>query len=187
MNGAAVDSLLENKHGSALRVLGVFLDDHRRTGPCEELIHRESIIKESIVAVLGYPDVPDSDQGGKLLPEAGHHALSAFSVLPHNAQHHGVAGVAIDFKTDCPPPLPCRRWFGCFLFIQYALRINRQKLRALELLSGRCWQIIERSTHDCHVRVLACQAKYRLQVRSLFRLTNYGSRGGRRHLFDLGH
>jgi len=76
MNGAAIDCPLENKHGSALRILGTFLDDDRRVGAREEFIDRESIVSESVVAVLGYPNVPGGDQGGELLPEAGYHALS---------------------------------------------------------------------------------------------------------------
>jgi hypothetical protein len=70
MNRAAVDSPLENEDGSALRILGIFLDNDRRTGAREELIHRESIVSESVVAVLGYSHVSGGDQGGELLPEA---------------------------------------------------------------------------------------------------------------------
>ena len=86
MNRATVDSPLENEHGSALRKLGIFLDDDRRANAREEFIHRESVVSERVVAVLGYPYVSGGDQGGKLLPEAGHHALSGILVLPHNDQ-----------------------------------------------------------------------------------------------------
>ncbi|MFM9063660.1 MAG: hypothetical protein ACKOOI_11610, partial [Pirellula sp.] len=34
---------------------------------------------------------------------------------PSNDPHHGAAGVDVDFKTDCPPPLPCMRWFVAVL------------------------------------------------------------------------
>jgi hypothetical protein len=76
MNRTAVDSPLENKHGSALRILGIFLDDNRRPNAREEFIHRESIVSESVVAVFGYPNISGGDQGGELLPEARHRALS---------------------------------------------------------------------------------------------------------------
>jgi hypothetical protein len=76
MNRAAVDSPLENKHGSTLRIFGIFLDHDRRAGASEELIHRESIVSESVVAVLRYPNVSSGDEGGELLPKAGHRALS---------------------------------------------------------------------------------------------------------------
>ena len=85
MNRTAVDSPLENEHGSALWILGIFLDDDRRANASEEFIHRESVVSERVVDVLGYPNVPGGDQGGELLPEAGHHALSGILVLPHNA------------------------------------------------------------------------------------------------------
>jgi hypothetical protein len=85
MNRATVDGPLENQHGSALRIFGIFLDDDRSADASEELIYRESVVGESIVAVLGYPNVPGCDQGGELLPEARHNALSGISVLPHNA------------------------------------------------------------------------------------------------------
>jgi len=52
MYRAAVDSPLENKHGRALRVFGIFLDDDRRANAREEFIYRESIVSESVVAVL---------------------------------------------------------------------------------------------------------------------------------------
>ena len=61
MNRAAVDSPLENKHRGALRILGVFLDDDRRTSPQEELVNREPIVGQSVVSVLGYPNVSGGD------------------------------------------------------------------------------------------------------------------------------
>jgi len=76
MNRAAVDSPLENKHRSALRIIGVFLDDDRRTSPQEELVHREPIVGQSVLSVLGYPNITGCDRSGELLPETGHHALS---------------------------------------------------------------------------------------------------------------
>ncbi|MFM8496495.1 MAG: hypothetical protein ACKOEM_13370, partial [Planctomycetia bacterium] len=60
-------------------------DDDRSAGANEEFIHRESIVSESIVAVLRYSNVSGGDQGGELLPETGHLAISGFSVLTHNA------------------------------------------------------------------------------------------------------
>jgi len=91
MDRAAIDGPLEDKYGSALRILGIFLDDDRRANAREEFIHRESIVSESVVAVLGYPNVPGCDQGGELLPEARHHALSGISVFPHNARDQWLA------------------------------------------------------------------------------------------------
>ena len=76
MNRAAVNSPLENKHRSALRIIGVFLDDDRRTSPQEELVDREPIVSQSVVSVLRYPNITGCDQSGKLLPETGYHALS---------------------------------------------------------------------------------------------------------------
>jgi hypothetical protein len=61
MSRTAVCSPLENEHGSALRILGIFLDDDRRPNAREELIDRESIVSESVVAVLGYTNVPGGD------------------------------------------------------------------------------------------------------------------------------
>jgi hypothetical protein len=97
MNRAAVDGSLENKYCSALRVLRIFLDHDCRAGAREEVIHRESIVSESIIAVLGYPNVPGGDQGSELSPEAGHHALSRFSVLPHNGGDQRLA--TLDFPS----------------------------------------------------------------------------------------
>jgi hypothetical protein len=76
MNRAAVNSLLENKHRGALRIIGVFLDDDRRTSPQEELVDREPVVGQSVVSVLGYPNITGCDQSCDLLPETGHHALS---------------------------------------------------------------------------------------------------------------
>jgi hypothetical protein len=95
MNRAAVDSPLENKHSSALRILGIFLDHDRRPGAREELIHREAIISESVVAVLGYSNVSGGDQAGELLPQAGHLAISGFSVLTHNGSNQRLATLDI--------------------------------------------------------------------------------------------
>jgi hypothetical protein len=61
MNRAAADCPLENKHGSALRILGIFLDDDCRANAREEFIDRESIVSESVVPVLGYPNVSGGD------------------------------------------------------------------------------------------------------------------------------
>jgi hypothetical protein len=61
MNRAAADCPLKNKHGSALRILGIFLDDDCRTNAREEFIDGESIVSESVIAVLGYPNVPGGD------------------------------------------------------------------------------------------------------------------------------
>jgi hypothetical protein len=76
MNRAAVDRPLENKHGGALRIIGVFLDEDRRTSPQEELVDREPIVGQSVVSMLGYPNIAGCDQSAELLPEAGHHAVS---------------------------------------------------------------------------------------------------------------
>lgn len=76
MNRAAVDIPLENKHRSALRIIGVFLDNDRRTSPQEKLVDRETIVGQSVLSVLGYPNIAGCDQGGDLPPETGHHALS---------------------------------------------------------------------------------------------------------------
>jgi hypothetical protein len=57
MNRAAVDRPLENKHRGALRIIGVFLDDDRRTSAQEELVDREPIVGQSVVSVLGYPNI----------------------------------------------------------------------------------------------------------------------------------
>ena len=51
MNRTAVDSPLENEHGSALWILGIFLDDDRRANAREEFIHRESVVSERVVDV----------------------------------------------------------------------------------------------------------------------------------------
>ena len=76
MNRTAVNSPLENKHRSALRIIGVFLDEDRRTSPQEELVDREPIVCQSVVSVLRYPNIVGCDQSGTLLPETGHYALS---------------------------------------------------------------------------------------------------------------
>jgi hypothetical protein len=76
MNRAAVDSPLENKHRGALRIIGVFLDDDRRTSPQEELVDREPIVGQTVISVLGYPNITGCDQSGDLLPETGHRAFS---------------------------------------------------------------------------------------------------------------
>lgn len=39
------------------RILGIFLDNDRRPSAREELIHRESVVSERVVAVLGYSNV----------------------------------------------------------------------------------------------------------------------------------
>ena len=100
MKRAAVDSPLETKHGSALRIFGIFLDDDRSAGAHEDLIYRESIVSESVVAVLGYPNVPGSDQGGELLPEARHHAFTGFSVSPHNGKDQRLAALVSAINHD---------------------------------------------------------------------------------------
>jgi hypothetical protein len=61
MNRAAADCPLENKPGGALRILGIFLDDDCRANAREEFIDRESIVSESVVPVLGYPNVSGGD------------------------------------------------------------------------------------------------------------------------------
>lgn len=81
MNWAPVDCLLENKYGGALWILGIFLNHVGRANAREKIIHRESIVGESVVPVLGYPNIPGGDQCNELLPEAGHQAFSGFSPL----------------------------------------------------------------------------------------------------------
>ena len=62
MNRTAVDSSLKNKYGSAFRILGIFLDELRRAGAREEVIYRESIVSESVVAA-GRLDEPERGGG----------------------------------------------------------------------------------------------------------------------------
>lgn len=62
MNRAAVDSSLKNKYGTAFRILGIFLDEIRRAGARQEVIYRESIVGESVVAA-GRLDEPGCGGG----------------------------------------------------------------------------------------------------------------------------
>ena len=57
MERAAVDRPLENQHGCAFWILGIFLDDNCGPSPHEDLVNCEPIVSQRVVPVLGYSHI----------------------------------------------------------------------------------------------------------------------------------